>query len=82
MACDNSFPPTIASLEELEKKSNKTIEFPLLAPLTGNTVAVFTMLVLQEILEQLALDPITNITTIIQISLSIASLNNSMKIIQ
>lgn len=69
------------NLEELEKRATKTIEFPLLAATTGNAIALFTMLVLQEMIEQLAIDPGTNMAAIIQLSNSIANLNNSIKII-
>ena len=40
------------------------------------------MLVLQEIIEQQALDPITNLSNIIQLSNGIANLNSSIKDIQ
>lgn len=69
-------------LEELEKKANKAIEFPRLAAITGNAIALFTMLVLQEIIEQQAINPIANLSNIIQLSNSIASLNSSIKDIQ
>ena len=69
------------NLEELEKRATKTIEFPLLAATTGNAIALFTMLVLQEMIEQLAIDPGTNMSAIIQLSNSIANLNSSIKII-
>jgi len=72
----------ILNIEELEKKANKTIEFPRLAATTGNAIALFTMLVLQEILEQQAVNPIANLANIIQLSNSIASLNSSIKNIQ
>ena len=69
------------NLEDLEKRATKTIEFPLLAATTGNAIALFTMLVLQEMIEQLAIDPGTNMSAIIQLSNSIANLNSSIKII-
>jgi len=73
---------SILTIDELEKKVNKTIEFPRLAAPTGNAIALFTMLVLQKILEQQATDPIINFANIIQLSNSIASLNSSIKTIQ
>ena len=79
---DNLAMSSILNLEELEKKANKTIEFPQLALITGNAIALFTMLVLQEIIEQLAVNPIANVTNIIQLSNSIANLNSSIKSIQ
>lgn len=72
----------ILNLEELEKKANKAIEFPQLAPLTGNAIALFTMFVLQEIIEQQAVNPVANFANIIELSNSIASLNSSIKTIQ
>lgn len=72
----------VLNVEELEKKANRTFEFPQLALLTGNSIAVFTMLVLQEMLEQQAVNPIANFTKIIQLSNSIATLNSSLKTIQ
>ena len=69
------------NLEDLEKKAIKTIEFPLLAATTGNAIALFTMLMLQEMIEQLAVDPSTNMTAIIQLSNNIANLNTSINII-
>jgi hypothetical protein len=72
----------ILNLEQLEKKANVTIEFPRLATTTGNAIALFTMLVLQEIIEQQTVNPIANLPNIIALSNSIASLNSSIKIIQ
>ncbi len=80
--CNNITNCKTLTLEELEKKANKTIEFPQLAVRTGNAIALFTMLILQEILEQQAVDPITNLATISQLSTNIASLNSSIKLIQ
>jgi len=80
--CNNITNCKILTLEELEKKANKTIEFPQLAVRTGNAIALFTMFILQEILEQQAVDPITNLSTISQLSTNIASLNSSIKLIQ
>jgi len=71
-----------SDLEELEKKATQTIEFPQLAATTGNAIALFTMLVLQEIIEQQAISPIANMTNITQLSNTIASLNSSIKLIQ
>jgi len=72
----------VLNVEELEKKANRTIEFPQLALLTGNAIALFTMFVLQEIIEQQAVNPIANFTNIIELSNTIASLNSSIKTIQ
>lgn len=70
------------NLEELERKACKTIEFPRLATTSGNAIALFTMLVLQEIIEQQTVNPIDNLANIIALSNSIATLNSSIKIIQ
>lgn len=67
--------------EELEEKAKKMAAFSISAATNGNTIAIFTMLVLQEILEQLAMNPTANLTGIVAISASIASLNNSIKLI-
>ena len=72
----------ILNIEELEKEANKAIEFPRIAAITGNSIALFTMLLLQEIIEQQAINPIANLSNIIQLSVSIASLNTSIKDIQ
>ena len=69
------------NVEQLVCKANKTIEFPQLATITGNAIVVFTMLVSQEIISQLACNPIANIANIIQLSSNIASLNSSIKTI-
>ncbi|MCC5467077.1 hypothetical protein [Pelosinus baikalensis] len=78
----NIIPNGIPNLEELEKKACKAIEFPRLATTTGNAIALFTMLVLKEILKQQSANPIDNLTNIIALSNSIAGLNSSIKIIQ
>lgn len=78
----NGIASGIPNLEELEKKACKTIEFPRLATTTGNAIALFTMLVLKEILKQQSANPIDNLTNIIALSNSIAGLNSSIKIIQ
>jgi len=72
----------ILSLDELEKKACKTIQFPRLALTTGNAIALFAMLVLQEIIEQQTANPIANFASIIEVSISIAALNSSIKSIQ
>lgn len=71
----------ISNIEELERKAVKLAAFSVSAATAGNTIVVFTMLVLQEILEELALNPIANLTSITQISSSISSLNNSIRIV-
>ena len=68
----------IGNSECLEKKARKLAAFSNSAATTGNTIAIFAMLVLQEILEQEATNPINNITNIITIADSIANLNASI----
>ena len=67
--------------EELEKRAIKLAAFAVSAVTAGNTVVVFNMLLLQEILEELAQNPIANLNSITQVSNSIGILNTSMKII-
>ena len=85
MACcengtSDDFPGNL-NLEELEKKAKKMAAFSVSAATAGNTIVVFTMLVLQEILEELMANPIDNLTSIVQISNSIGSLNSSINIV-
>jgi hypothetical protein len=68
-------------IEELEKRAVKMAAFSLSAATAGNTVVVFTMLLLQEILEELAQNPIVNLSSITQVSNSIGILNTSIKIV-
>jgi hypothetical protein len=70
------------NLEELEIQACQTIEFPRLAINTGNAIALFTMLVLQEIIKQQTVNPIANLANIVALSNSIATLNSSIKFIQ
>jgi hypothetical protein len=70
------------NLEEFEIQACQTIEFPRLAISTGNAIAVFTMLVLQEIIKQQTVNPIANLSSIVALSNSIATLNSSIKFIQ
>lgn len=68
-------------VEELEKRAIKMAAFSLSAVTAGNTVVVFTMLLLQEILEELARNPLANLSNITQIANSIGILNTSLKIV-
>lgn len=65
--------------ECLEKKAEKLAAFSNSAATTGNTVVVFTILILQEILEMEAVNPTANLANIITISNTIANLNASIK---
>lgn len=67
--------------EELEKRARKLAAFYVSAATTGNTIVVFTMLAMQEILEQLLANPVDNLTSIIQVASSISSLNNSIRVV-
>ncbi len=68
--------------QDLDQKANQAGEVPLVAVQTGNYVAVFTMLILQDILIQLTANPLTNFNNIIAVANSIANLNASIKPIQ
>ena len=71
----------LSNPERLEKRAKKLAAFSNSAATTGNTSAVFAILVLQEILELEAVDPITNLSNILLIANSIANLNTSIKAI-
>lgn len=73
-------PCAVLCLEELEKQARRLGNSTRTTVAAGNSVVIFTMLLLEEVLEQLALNPITNLVSIIAVSNSIASLNNSVKI--
>jgi hypothetical protein len=68
--------------QELDQKMNQLQETPVPAAQTGNYIAVFTMLILQDILVQLTVNPLTNFNNIIAVANSIANLNASIKSIQ
>lgn len=68
-------------IEELEEKARKLAAFPIPAITAGNTIVVFAMLILHEILEQQALNPVTNFNNIISIANSIAGLNTSIRVV-
>lgn len=68
------------NIEELEKKARKLACSTNMTIAAGNSVVLFTMLLLEEILEQLALDPITNLSSIITIANTISTLNSSIRI--
>lgn len=70
------------SRQEVEEKASVTIDAPMVAIKTGNYVAVFAILILQEILIDLTANPITNFNYIIAVSTAIANLNSSIKPIQ
>ncbi len=67
-------------LEELEKKAGKLASSTQDTIIAGNSVVIFTMLVLEEVLKQLALNPITNLNNILTVANSIATLNSSIRI--
>ncbi len=68
--------------QDLDQKANQALDAPVAAIKTGNYVAVFTMLILQDILIQLTVNPLTNFNNIIAVANSIANLNASIKPIQ
>lgn len=68
--------------DEIYNRAEAVMENPPLAALTGNYIAIFTMLILQEILVQLTVNPLTNFNNIIAVSTTIANLNSSIKSVQ
>lgn len=68
--------------QDVEDKASPTMDSPLSAIKTGNYVAVFAILILQEILIELTVNPLTNFNYIIAVSTAIANLNSSIKPIQ
>lgn len=66
--------------EQLEKKARRLAKSPNVTIAAGNAVVLFTLFVLEEILEQLLLDPITNLTNILALANIIANLNNSINL--
>ncbi|MBP2663726.1 MAG: hypothetical protein H6Q71_1674 [Firmicutes bacterium] len=73
-------PSNVLCLEELERKARRIATSTNETISTGNSVVVFSMLLLEEILKQLALDPITNLTNILLVANNIANLNGSIQI--
>jgi hypothetical protein len=68
--------------QDIEAKAAPAMDTSLTALRTGNYVAVFTILILQEILIELTVNPLTNFNYIIAVSTAIANLNTSIKPIQ
>ncbi len=67
--------------ELFDEAKKSTFGYPS-APIMGNFITLFNMLVLQNILAyEAATNPIENLTNIISISNSIANLNSSIKTI-
>lgn len=69
-----------SQIEDLEKKAVKLANSTKSTTVTGNAIILFTMLILQEILEKLAADPVTNLDNIILIANTLTDLNNSLRI--
>lgn len=65
--------------QEVDQKAMEALENIAVAIRTGNYVAVFTILILQEILIELTSNPLTNFNYIIAVSTAIAALNASIK---
>ena len=65
-------------VEELEKRAEKLAASTHDTIVAGNSVVLFTMLVLEEVLEQLAVNPIANLNNIQSVASSIATLNSSL----
>ena len=70
----------ICDIDDLERKARRLAGCSTkTAVAAGNSVVIFTMLLFQELLEQLAQDPITNLSNIILIADAIARLNNNIR---
>ncbi|MPM61595.1 hypothetical protein SDC9_108455 [bioreactor metagenome] len=68
-----------SEIEDLEKKAVKLATSSKSTIIAGNSVILFTMLMLQETLEKLAVDPVANLDNIILIANTLISLNNSLR---
>lgn len=66
--------------EQLEKKARRLAKSPNVTIAAGNAVVLFTLFALEEILEKLLQDPITNLTSILALADIIANLNASINI--
>ena len=74
-------PYIISDLEELERKAKRLANCSTRATVAAsNSIVIFTMLVLEEILEQLAQDPIANLSSILSVANSIADLGSSIQL--
>lgn len=71
-------PPTECT-KELQEKAQKLAAFPITALNSGNAIVMYNMLVLNSILTQQAAEPITNLSNILSIAGTIASLNASLR---
>jgi hypothetical protein len=67
---------------EIEKKTTAATLPPGSAAHTGNCIAIFTMFIMQDLLVQQLVNPITNFNNIIVLATTIAGLNSSIKQIQ
>lgn len=79
MPCSAVTSYNLSDIEDLEKKAIKLASATKTTLAAGNSVILFTMLLLEEILEKLALDPITNLDSIITIANTLTSLNSSLR---
>ncbi|MDT8899793.1 hypothetical protein [Anaeroselena agilis] len=68
--------------QNIEEKAVIAAESATNAIMTGNYVAVFAMLILQDLLIGLTNNPVTNLNSMIAVSGAIAGLNASIKPIQ
>jgi len=65
--------------QEMADRAAAATEPPLSGISTANYIALFTMFVLQDLLMQQLVNPVTNFNNIIGIAGSIAALNGSIK---
>ena len=65
--------------QEIEEKASEAAATPGLTVHTANCIALFTMYILQDLLVQQLVNPLTNFNNIIALSSTIADLNTSVK---
>jgi hypothetical protein len=65
--------------QEMAEQAVVAAETPATAIRTANCIAIFTMFVLQELMVQQLVNPVTNFNNVLALSGAIASLNASVK---
>lgn len=68
--------------QDIDQQVSQALQDPAAAAKAGNYIAIFTLFILQDILIQLTVNPLTNFNNIIAVTNSIANLNASIKSIQ
>lgn len=75
---DRNAPINADILFEKAKKLAETNS--MLVAIAGNAISLFALFILKEILEQQASDPVTNLSNIINIANTIATLNSNLTV--